>query len=160
TLGAFKLDLAFQTADKAVLAVVGPSGAGKTSILRAVGGEFRPSWGRIVHDGVTLFDRDKGVWLPPERRRIGWVYQDARLFPHMPVRETLRYGLQRSRGRRIVAFDDVVGVLELERLLPRRPTELSGGEKQRVAIGRALLSQPALLLMDEPLAALHSAIRT
>src|SRR6201999_609675 len=101
-------------------------------------------------------DTDAGIWLPPERRRIGLVFQDARLFPHMSVATNLRFGLRRSAPGP-VRFDEVVELLGIGALLPRRPHTLSGGERQRVAIGRALLAQPHLLLMDEPLASLDSA---
>ena len=128
----------------------GRSGSGKTSIVNAVAGLLRPDQARIVLDGVALDD------LPPHRRAVGYVFQDARLFPHLTVAQNLTYG-PRVRGRTVEGLSRVVELLGLGALLARRPAALSGGEKQRVAIGRALLSQPRLLLMDEPLAALDEA---
>ncbi|MFM7444650.1 MAG: molybdenum ABC transporter ATP-binding protein, partial [Tabrizicola sp.] len=128
----------------------GRSGSGKTSIVNAVAGLLRPDEARILLDGSVLND------LPPHRRDVGYVFQDARLFPHLTVAENLTYG-PRVRGRKVAGMGHVVELLGIGALLPRRPAALSGGEKQRVAIGRALLSQPRLLLMDEPLAALDEA---
>jgi len=142
-----------------VVALVGPSGAGKTTVLNAIAGLVRPCTGRIAIDGRVLFDQAGGIDLPTHRRRIGYVFQDARLFPHLDVRGNLRYG-RHGRGRDAqFHFDDVVALLGIGPLLARRPRNLSGGEAQRVAIGRALLSQPAILLFDEPLSALDHARR-
>ncbi|WP_420142372.1 ATP-binding cassette domain-containing protein [Sphingomonas sp.] len=143
-------DTAF-TAGPGLTALFGPSGAGKTSLLDMVAGLLRPDRGRIVVAGETLFG--DGVDLPPERRRAGYVFQDARLFPHMNVRANLRYG----RRPGTLPFDDVVDLLGLSALLGRAPATLSGGEAQRVGIGRALLSGPRFLLMDEPLSSLDAA---
>lgn len=128
----------------------GKSGSGKTSIVNAVAGLLRPDQARIVLDGVALHD------LPPHRREVGYVFQDARLFPHLTVAQNLTYG-PRVRGHAPEGMDRIVGLLGIGGLLDRRPGTLSGGEKQRVAIGRALLSRPRILLMDEPLAALDEA---
>jgi molybdate transport system ATP-binding protein len=156
-LGDFQLDVAFQGAPEGVTALFGASGAGKSQALAAIAGAARPDQGRIVLNGELLFDSERGIDLPMQRRAIGWVFQDARLFPHLDVTANLRYGARRARGRpEIVAFDEVVEVLGIAHLLQRRPSDLSGGERQRVAIGRALLSQPRLLLMDEPLSALDA----
>jgi molybdate transport system ATP-binding protein len=156
-LGAFALEAAFQVPAQGVTALFGRSGAGKSATLSAIAGALRPDRGRIVLGDRVLFDGDRGIDVPMERRAIGWVFQDARLFPHLSVRANLDYGARRARGRDAgVRFDEVLSVLGIEPLLARRPTGLSGGERQRVAIGRALLSQPALLLMDEPLAALDA----
>lgn len=156
-LGDFALDVRL-AAPAGALALFGRSGAGKTSIVRAIAGLARPSDGRISVAGTVLFDAAAGIDVPPERRRIGYVFQDARLFPHLTVDGNLRYGLRRAGSQeRPVAFDAVVGLLGIETLLARRPANLSGGERQRVAIGRALLAQPRLLLMDEPLASLDAA---
>ena len=156
-LGDFQLDVAFQGAPEGVTALFGASGAGKSQALAAIAGAARPDQGRIVLNGELLFDSERGIDLPMQRRAIGWVFQDARLFPHLDVTANLRYGARRARGRpEIVAFDEVVEVLGITHLLQRRPRDLSGGERQRVAIGRALLSQPRLLLMDEPLSALDA----
>jgi molybdate transport system ATP-binding protein len=158
SFGSFALDVAFDAGPGGVTALFGRSGAGKTLLVNMLAGLVRPSEGRIAIDGNLLFDSAKGIDLPPERRRLGYVFQEGRLFPHMSVRGNLGYGM---RGRRDAAarreFAHVVGLLGIEPLLERRPRALSGGEKQRVAIGRALLAAPRLLLMDEPLAALDAA---
>ncbi len=155
-LPAGELDVTFAAPGAGVTALFGPSGAGKSTVLAAVAGLLRPGFCRLTLHGATLADTEAGIWLPPERRRIGLVFQDAMLFPHMSVAGNLRYGLRRAPGGPI-RFDDVVALLGLESLLARRPHTLSGGERQRVAIGRALLGQPRLLLLDEPLASLDAA---
>jgi len=143
-----------------VLALCGPSGAGKTSLLDMVAGLRRPRRGRIAVDDVVFFDSAEGVDLPVRRRRAGYVFQEPRLFPHLSVAGNLRYGERfAARGPGLIAFGDLVALLGLEALLNRRPSNLSGGEKQRVAIGRALLSNPRLLLMDEPLSGIDEARR-
>ncbi|MEJ7925419.1 ATP-binding cassette domain-containing protein [Sphingobium sp. AN641] len=140
-----------------VTALFGPSGAGKTSVLNMVAGLLRPDRGRIAVAGETLFDSTAGIDLPPARRRIGYIFQDARLFPHMRVRANLTYG---SHGRTsLLSLDEAVDLLGIAPLLDRWPATLSGGEAQRVAIGRALLSGPRCLLMDEPLTSLDAARR-
>jgi molybdate transport system ATP-binding protein len=154
-LGSFRLDADFSMETHGLTALFGRSGSGKTSIVSAIAGLIRPDAGRIVADGVTLFDSGSGIDVPAEARRVGYVFQDARLFPHLSVRDNLRYGLRRApAGEHSTGFDAVVDLLGVAHLLDRRPRMLSGGEKQRVAIGRALLAQPRLLLMDEPLASL------
>jgi molybdate transport system ATP-binding protein len=151
-----RMDMAFEVPTPGVTVLFGPSGAGKSTIIAAGAGLLRPDECRIVVDGKVLADTSAGVWLPPERRRIGLVFQDARLFPHMSVATNLRFGMRRvSPGP--VRLDEVVDLLGIGALLARRPHTLSGGERQRVAIGRALLAQPHLLLMDEPLASLDAA---
>lgn len=141
-------------------ALFGPSGAGKTSVLNMLAGLLRPDRGRIAVTGTTLFDRDARINLPPEQRRAGYVFQDGRLFPHRRVRANLRYGERLApEADRWIGFDDVVAFLGISHLLDRWPRTLSGGEAQRVAIGRALLSAPRFLLMDEPLASLDAARR-
>ncbi len=153
-LGAFALSVRFTSAG-GVTALFGPSGSGKTSLVNLVAGLARPDRGRIVLDGRVLVDTKAGVFLPPQRRRIGYVFQDARLFPHLSVRSNLSYGRWFGpRAGRWGDFAAVVALLGIGGLLGRRPRDLSGGEMQRVAIGRALLASPAMLLMDEPLAAL------
>ncbi|WP_181702026.1 molybdenum ABC transporter ATP-binding protein [Chthonobacter albigriseus] len=153
----FKLDVAF-SAGQGVTALFGPSGSGKSTVIRLIAGLERPDDGRIVADDAVLADTAAGIVLPPHRRRIGLVFQDAQLFPHLSVRANLTYGRWFTpRRERAVPFDDVVQVLGIDRLLDRRPATLSGGERQRVAIGRALLASPRLLLMDEPLASLDDA---
>jgi molybdate transport system ATP-binding protein len=155
-LGRFVLDASFDAGDARLTALFGRSGCGKTSILAAIAGLLRPDEGRIEVAGETLFDAARGVNVPVEARRTGFVFQDDRLFPHLAVRDNLRYGLKRAAGAQRIGFDDVVQLLGLAPLLERRPARLSGGEKQRVAIGRALLAQPRVLLMDEPLASLDA----
>jgi molybdate transport system ATP-binding protein len=152
-LGRITLDVTF-TAGHGLTAVVGPSGAGKTSLLHAIAGLIRPTRGRIRLEETTLVDAEAGLFVPPHRRRIGYVTQDARLFPHLTVRQNLAYGrwFTPERARR-VTFDAMVTLLDLQPLLGRRPSRLSGGELQRVSLGRALLTSPRLLLLDEPLAA-------
>lgn len=153
----FSLAADFTAPGAGVTALFGRSGAGKTTIVQAVAGVVRPDKGRIVVEGETYFDAARGIDLPMERRRAGYVFQDARLFPHMSVERNLRYGLKRARGADAgIGFAAVVDLLGIGHLLARRPHTLSGGERQRVAIGRALLAQPRLLLMDEPLAALDA----
>lgn len=150
----FDLDLAFD-AGAGITALFGRSGAGKTTVIDAVAGLLRPEAGRVVLDGRVLFDAAAGIWVPPHRRRLGYVFQDARLFPHLTVEQNLRFGARFApRGSSGAGFDDVVALLGLAGLLGRAPATLSGGEKQRVALGRALLSHPRMLLMDEPLASL------
>ena len=145
--------------DARVIALVGPSGAGKTSVLNAIAGLITPVAGRIEVDGQCLFDSARRIDEPVHRRRVGYVFQDARLFPHLDVRRNLQYGRLGGRGAPRFGFDAVVELLGIAPLLARRTRNLSGGEAQRVAIGRALLSQPSLLLFDEPLSALDQARR-
>nr|WP_298149759.1 molybdenum ABC transporter ATP-binding protein [uncultured Pseudoxanthomonas sp.] len=145
--------------DARVIALVGPSGAGKTSVLNAIAGLVAPVAGRIAVDGRCLFDSTRRIDVPVHQRRVGYVFQDARLFPHLDVRRNLLYGRHGGRGTPRFGFDAVVDLLGIAPLLGRRTRNLSGGEAQRVAIGRALLSQPSLLLFDEPLSALDHARR-
>ncbi len=154
--GDFALDVAFASAGSGITALFGRSGSGKTSVVNLIAGLERPDEGRIVVAGRTLFDSRAGIDVPPEHRRLGYVFQDSRLFPHLSVRSNLRYGMRRGVDG-CVSFERIVELLGLEDLLDRRPQRLSGGEAQRVAIGRALLACPQLLLMDEPLASLDAA---
>jgi molybdate transport system ATP-binding protein len=154
-LDKFTIDVNFVCETTGIVAFFGRSGAGKTSLVNMLAGLLRPDRGRIVVNGVTLFDSAQGIDLPPERRRLGYVFQEARLFPHMTVRGNLHYGLRRvPSGERAIVPEHVIALLGLEEVLARRPHHLSGGERQRVALGRALLANPRLLLMDEPLASL------
>ncbi|MFQ5775971.1 MAG: molybdenum ABC transporter ATP-binding protein [Kiloniellaceae bacterium] len=154
-LGGFRIESDFSCASSGIVALFGRSGAGKTSLVNMLAGLLRPDRGRIAVNGAVLFDSARGVDVPPERRRLGYVFQEGRLFPHLSVRGNLTYGLARApRAARRIGLDHIVGLLGLEGLLARRPRQLSGGEKQRVALGRALLANPRLLLMDEPLASL------
>ncbi len=156
----FSLDLRFE-APPGVTALFGRSGSGKTTVVNAVAGLLAVGQGHARINGETLFDTATGAFLPPHRRRVGYVFQEGRLFPHLTVRQNLDYGRwfagARARAEGRGDFDRIVGLLGIEALLDRRPGTLSGGEKQRVAIGRALLGFPRLLLMDEPLAALDEA---
>lgn len=156
-IGDFSLDARFKSARGGITALFGRSGAGKTLLVNLIAGLARPDEGRIVLDDTVMFDSEKGIDLPPERRRIGYVFQEGRLFPHLRVSGNLTYGMKRTPpSERRISFDHVVALLGLGSFLDRRPAALSGGEKQRVAIGRALLSSPRLLLMDEPLASLDA----
>jgi molybdate transport system ATP-binding protein len=154
-LGAFALEAEFAS-DGGVTALFGRSGSGKTSVLNAIAGLLRPERGRIALDGEPMFDSAAGVNVAAHRRRIGYVFQEGRLLPHLTVRQNLLFGRRFARAPGAVALDKVTELLGLAALLERRPHDLSGGEKQRVAIGRALLADPRLLLMDEPLAALDA----
>lgn len=154
-LGDVFIQAAFTSPPGGITALFGRSGAGKTALVNLLAGLDRPDEGRIAVEGSVLFDSEAGIDLPPEKRRLGYVFQEGRLFPHMSVRRNLTYGMKGETGN--VDFDHVVELLDLARLLARGPRDLSGGEKQRVAIGRALLASPRLLLMDEPLASLDMA---
>jgi molybdate transport system ATP-binding protein len=174
----FTLEAEFEAPTPGVVALFGRSGCGKTTLINLVSGLLVPDDGRIQLNDTILTDTRTGVSVPVEERRIGYVFQDARLFPHFSVLGNLQYGLKRSQrraakaspvalggmpsgpvGARTIGLDDVVDLLGLRQLLARRPHQLSGGERQRVGLGRALLSQPQLLLLDEPLASLDIARR-
>jgi molybdate transport system ATP-binding protein len=159
--GEFVLDVDFCAPTPGITALFGRSGCGKSTAISLIAGLLSPDSGRVQVDDDVLVDSARRVEVAAHERRVGVVFQDARLFPHLRVRSNLEYGLKRSPGHvpRPVRFDDVVALLGLEPLLARRPHELSGGEKQRVALGRALLAQPRLLLLDEPLASLDAARR-
>lgn len=150
--GDFRLNAAFE-AGPGVTTLFGHSGSGKTTLINAIAGLLTPDKGRITVNGRILYDQNAKVNIPAHKRRVGYVFQDARLFPHMTVRKNLTYG-QRFNRRTAQPHNDVVAMLGIGPLLDRYPGALSGGEKQRVAIGRALLSAPEILLLDEPLAAL------
>jgi len=156
-LGDFSLSADF-AAERGITALYGPSGSGKTSVVNMIAGLVTPDRGIITLDGVALFDSTQRVNVPPHKRGIGYVFQDGRLFPHMNVRANLDYG-RRMSGKPVddARFKNVIGLLGIDHLLDRRPGSLSGGERQRIAIGRALLMQPRLLLLDEPLASLDTA---
>ncbi len=154
----FQLDVAFAT-DHRVTSLFGPSGAGKTSVLSAIAGFLRPQNGMVQLAERTLLDSVGRVFIPPEHRHVGMVFQDHLLFPHLTVDRNLRYGSRHRRSRRSINLSRVLEVLEIGGLLKRYPRNLSGGERQRVALGRALLSGPDLLLMDEPLASLDAPLK-
>jgi molybdate transport system ATP-binding protein len=156
-LGAFTVAATFETAGGAT-ALFGPSGSGKTSIINMIAGLVRPDHGRITLDNRVLFDAAARLDVPAHRRRIGYVFQEGRLFPHLTVAKNLDYGRWMSGAPFDgAARERIVGLLDIGHLLPRRPGHLSGGERQRVAFGRALLMKPQLLLLDEPLASLDRA---
>ncbi|HEX3913564.1 MAG TPA: molybdenum ABC transporter ATP-binding protein [Steroidobacteraceae bacterium] len=157
--GGFALDAGFELPTPGVVALFGRSGCGKTTLVNVIAGLLGPEHGRVALGDRLLLDTDRGIDIPPERRRIGYVFQDARLFPHLRVAANLRYAQRRAAAAPFVTRDQVADLLDLGALMHRRTHELSGGERQRVAIGRALLSQPALLLLDEPLAALDASRR-
>ena len=153
--GGFTLEI-HEHLDARVIALFGPSGAGKTTVLESIAGLRSPERGVIRIGMRTLFDSSAGVNLPAHARRVGYVPQDLALFPHMSARRNMLYGADAGGGQR---FQQVVGMLELDSMLDRRVTALSGGERQRVALARALMASPALLLLDEPLAALDRGLR-
>jgi molybdate transport system ATP-binding protein len=157
--GSFMLEARFELPTPGVVALFGRSGCGKSTLVNVIAGLLDADAGRVALDDRTLLDTENGIFLPPERRRIGYVFQDARLFPHLSVAANLEYGRRRAPGHRFVDLDTVASLLDLGSLMHRRTHQLSGGERQRVAIGRALLSQPGLLLLDEPLASLDAARR-
>jgi molybdate transport system ATP-binding protein len=156
-LGTFEVNAAFQ-GDSGVTALFGPSGSGKTSIVGMIAGLIRPDRGRVVVGGDVMFDSARDVDVPPHRRGVGYVFQDGRLFPHLSVARNLDYGRWMSgKARDEAQVKHVTELLNIGHLLKRRPGALSGGERQRVALGRALLMQPRLMLLDEPLASLDAA---
>ena len=154
-IGSFALDITFEQPSSGLTALFGPSGAGKTVTINAIAGLTKPDAGKIELNGTTLFSSDTSINLSPHKRRIGYVFQDARLFPHLSIKANLLFGAKRSpRPPEQKVIDHMIELLEIGHLMNRYPANLSGGEKQRVAIGRALLSSPDLLLLDEPMAAL------
>lgn len=155
-LGSFSVEAAF-SCDRGITALFGSSGSGKTSLVNIIAGLLKPHAGRLIFNGDALVDTASRVFVPPHKRRFGYVFQEARLFPHLSVRRNLTYGRWFGSAKESEAdFDRIVDLLGVAPLLGRSPSNLSGGEKQRIAIGRALLSNPRLLLMDEPLAALDA----
>ena len=158
-LGEFSLSATFESEGR-VTGLFGASGAGKTSLINIIAGLLRPDRGIIAIDGEVLDDTEKRIHVPPHRRRIGYVFQDARLFPHLNVTQNLDYGRRMNRLAEDAAQRKrVTELLDIGHLLDRRPGKLSGGERQRVALGRALLAKPRLLLLDEPLGALDEGRR-
>jgi molybdate transport system ATP-binding protein len=157
--GAFDLAIDLEVSGQ-VIGLFGKSGAGKTSLLELIAGLRRPDVGRIAIDDLVLTDRAARLFVPPEKRALGYVPQDLALFPHLSVRQNILYGRRADRDRApAISFDHVVGVLEIAPLLDQSATRLSGGQKQRVAFARALLAHPRLLLLDEPLASLDHELK-
>lgn len=152
----FELDIAFRS-DALVTALFGPSGSGKTTTLGVISGLLRPRQGRVTLAGRTLLDTSSGCYVPMRQRGIGMVFQEHRLFPHLSIEQNLLFGQRRPAQR--IKLPDVVSALELDGLLARRPHQLSGGQRRRVALGRALLCEPQLLIMDEPLGALDESLK-
>jgi molybdate transport system ATP-binding protein len=157
--GTFELDAQFELPTPGVVALFGRSGCGKSTLVNVIAGLLEADSGWVALDDAVLLDTALRIDVPPERRRIGYVFQDARLFPHLSVAANLRYGQRRAQVPSFVGIDLVADLLDLGALMSRRTHQLSGGERQRVAIGRALLSQPSLLLLDEPLASLDASRR-
>lgn len=156
--GAFVLDADLQI-ETSSTGIFGHSGSGKSTLLRCIAGLIRPSTGSIELDHETLFDSCRRIWIPPHKRRIGIVFQEPRLFPHWSVRQNLQVGKPRS-DHRPYSEDNIIALLQIDHLLERPIKDLSGGEKQRISLARTLLSYPRLLLMDEPLAALDSRLKS
>jgi molybdate transport system ATP-binding protein len=157
----FRIELEFQAKVASITSLFGRSGTGKTSVINMIAGLTTPDSGFVKVGDDVLFDSSKGINVPPEKRRLGYIFQDSRLFPHMDVRGNLLYGSKMvpPNGQEIT-FERVVDILQIGNLLDRKTSNLSGGERQRIAIGRALLSQPRLLLMDEPLASIDAQLRS
>jgi molybdate transport system ATP-binding protein len=155
----FRLEARFAAPTPGIVALFGRSGSGKTTLVNIIAGLLAPDEGQVRLGDDVLADTRAGIAMPTERRRIGYVFQDARLFPHLSVAGNLFYGKRRARSPVVIGFDQVVELLGLAPLLHRRPRHLSGGERQRVSLGRALLAQPRLLLLDEPLASIDAARR-
>ena len=155
----FRLDVEFNIPARGITGIFGSSGGGKTTLLRCIAGLEREARGRLTIDGQVWHDDAAKIFVPPHERHIGYVFQETRLFPHLSVAANLAYGQRRSRqkGRSAVGFEEAIELLDLAALLERKPSELSGGESQRVAIGRALLRARSAVLMDEPLASLDAA---
>ena len=157
--GHFELNASLKLSER-VTALFGPSGSGKSTLLAAIAGIIKPDQGHIAIDGVSLFDSHSGINIPIHQRKIGLVFQDSRLFPHLNVLQNLSYALNFvTPTHQQFNFDEIVRLLELDKLLTQAPHQLSGGEKQRVALGRALLSSPRLLMLDEPLASLDDRLK-
>lgn len=157
-LSDFTLDIEFTVAND-ILVLFGPSGAGKTTILRAIAGLLRPDEGHIIHNECVLFSSVAKTFMPPQLRRVGYMFQEFALFPHMDVKRNIWYGVKKHDSRSQELYERLLGLLRIEHLASRFIEKLSGGEKQRVALARALMAEPAILLLDEPLSALDSDTR-
>ena len=157
-LADFTLDIQFSVANR-ILVLLGPSGAGKTTILRAIAGLLRPDEGRIAHGERILFSSSAKTFVPPQQRRVSYMFQEFALFPHMDVKTNIWYGVKKNNKAANELYDRLVELLHIEHLTTRYIDNLSGGEKQRVALARALMAEPEILLLDEPLSALDSDTR-
>ncbi|SCM79655.1 Molybdenum import ATP-binding protein ModC [uncultured Sporomusa sp.] len=157
-LSDFTLDIEFTVANN-ILVLFGPSGAGKTTILRAIAGLLRPDEGHIIHNECVLFSSAAKTFMPPQSRRVGYMFQEFALFPHMDVKRNIWYGVKKHDSRSQELYERLLGLLRIEHLASRFIEKLSGGEKQRVALARALMAEPSILLLDEPLSALDSDTR-
>ena len=157
-LSDFTLDIEFTVAND-ILVLFGPSGAGKTTILRAIAGLLRPDEGHIIHNDCVLFSSTAKAFMPPQLRRVGYMFQEFALFPHMDVKRNIWYGVKKHDSKSQELYERLLGLLRIEHLASRFIEKLSGGEKQRVALARALMAEPAILLLDEPLSALDSDTR-
>lgn len=157
TAPAFALEASFDIKHGECLGIMGASGCGKTTLLHNIAGLLMPASGIIQSDQQVWFDSSNAIRRPPWQRQVGIVFQDGRLFPHLDVQQNLVYGMPKRKIS--ISVEEVIQVLEIDTLIKRKPGQLSGGEKQRVAVGRALLSQPAVLLMDEPLSGLDDALK-
>lgn len=156
----FELDISLQMNER-VNALFGPSGSGKSTLLGIIAGTVKPDSGRVVVNGECLFDNEKHICAPIHKRRVGLVFQDGRLFPHMTVEQNLAYSLNFiAAHEQQFQLKEIVDLLEIKPLLKQKPNQLSGGEKQRVALGRALISSPRLLMLDEPLASMDDRLKS
>ena len=158
--GSFKLDVAFE-ADGGVTGLLGASGCGKSVTLKCIAGIEKPDSGKIILDGITLFDSEQGINLPPQKRKVGYLFQNYALFPNMNVRQNILCGLhgENSAAQKKRAYNDIIGLMQLGGLEKHRPHEISGGQQQRVALARILVGSPNLLMLDEPFSALDSHLR-
>jgi molybdate transport system ATP-binding protein len=145
--------------ERDILVLFGPSGCGKTTTLRCIAGLLRPDAGRIVYDGQVIFDSAASVFVPPRHRQVGYMVQDFALFPHMNVRKNIWYGVKQHDRETIAMYEKLINILKIEHLAKRYIDQLSGGEKQRVAMARALMAKPRILLLDEPLSSLDKETR-
>ncbi|XER12731.1 Spermidine/putrescine import ATP-binding protein PotA [Sporomusa aerivorans] len=157
-LSDFTLDIQF-TVDNNTLVLFGSSGAGKTTILRAIAGLLKPDEGSIIHNECVLFSAEAKIFMPPQKRRVGYMFQEFALFPHMNVKRNIWYGVKNIDHKTNELYEKLLGLLRIEHLTARFIDKLSGGEKQRVALARALMAEPEILLLDEPLSALDSNTR-